>query len=73
MAILNVHDTHEWQVEKESPRKIVSPLVGRVVECTIDRKGQILLEPDIELEGWWTSLTLPAEKIITLNEAHDTS
>jgi hypothetical protein len=33
--------------------------VIRVIERTIDKKGQALLLPDIALEGWWTSL--PAE------------
>lgn len=31
-------------------------LVVRVTERTIDRHGQYLLMPAIELEGWWTSL-----------------
>lgn len=41
-------------------------LVLRVTERTVDRKGQILLVPDIELEGWWTSLNLPAKTVIEL-------
>ncbi len=44
-----------------------------MTERTIDKKGQLLLEPDIEFEGWWTSLKLPAEKIIALYEDHGTS
>jgi hypothetical protein len=41
-------------------------LVLRVTERTVDRKGQILLVPDIELEGWWTSLDLPGKTVIEL-------
>lgn len=41
-------------------------LVLRVTERTVDRKGQILLIPDIELEGWWTSLDLPGKTVIEL-------
>ena len=47
--------------------------VMRVIERTIDKKGQTLLVPDIEIEGWWTSLTLPAKKIIALYADHGTS
>lgn len=28
----------------------------RLVECTAEPDGQLLLAPDYELEGWWTSL-----------------
>ena len=45
----------------------------RVVERTIDRKGQLLLVPQIELEGWWSGLDLPENQIIRLYEDHGTS
>ena len=44
--------------------------VMRVTERTIDKKGQPLLIPDIELEGWWTSLKLEDQKIIELYKGH---
>lgn len=44
--------------------------VMRVTERTIDRKGQPLLIPDLELEGWWTSLKLDNEKVIELYKGH---
>ena len=47
--------------------------VMRVVERTIDRKGQLLLVPEIELEGWWTRLDLPEKHVIRLYEDHGTS
>lgn len=47
--------------------------VMRVVERTIDRHGQALLIPEIEVEGWWTSLSLAARKIIALYADHGTS
>jgi hypothetical protein len=43
---------------------------ARVVERTIDKKGQRLLVPDIELEGWWTSLTTEAAQVIELYKHH---
>jgi hypothetical protein len=47
--------------------------VMRVVERTIDRFGQQLALPEIELEGWWTPLDLPAKEVIRLYEDHGTS
>jgi hypothetical protein len=45
----------------------------RAVERTIDKKGQLLLIPEIELEGWWTTLDLPPKDVIRLYEDHGTS
>lgn len=47
--------------------------VMRVTERSIDNKGQALLVPEIEIEGWWTSLTLAPKKIIALYADHGTS
>jgi len=47
--------------------------VMRVIERTIDKHGQKLLIPDIEMEGWWTSLNLPNQDIIDLYSDHGTS
>ncbi len=47
--------------------------VMRVTERTIDKGGQLLLVPDIEVEGWWTNLVLPEEQIIKLYRDHATS
>ncbi len=47
--------------------------VMRVVERTIDRRGQRLLTPEIEVEGWWTPLDLPEKDVIRLYEDRGTS
>jgi hypothetical protein len=47
--------------------------VMRAVERTIDRRGQRLLTPEIEVEGWWTTLELPVKAIIRLYEDRGTS
>jgi hypothetical protein len=47
--------------------------VMRVIERTIDKHGQHLLIPDIEIEGWWTSLEFDEEIIIALYADHATS
>jgi hypothetical protein len=47
--------------------------VMRVIERTIDKHGQHLLVPEIEIEGWWTSLWSNPEDIIALYADHGTS
>ena len=44
----------------------------RLVERTADRDGQLLLEPEYELEGWWTSLDEAPEAVIKRYQAHAT-
>ena len=49
--------------------------VMRVVERTLDQHGQALLIPDIEIEGWWTTLDSAAhddETIMALYRDHGT-
>ncbi len=47
-------------------------LVIRLIERTIDRRGQHLLLPDIELEGWWTSLDDDEALVIERYRDHGT-
>ena len=47
--------------------------IVRVIERTIDKKGQFLLAPEITLEGWWTDLAMAPEDIIELYRQHATS
>jgi hypothetical protein len=47
----------------------------RLIERDIDRRGQQLMVPEVELEGWTTSLDagqFPADKIIALYADHGT-
>ena len=44
-----------------------------VIERTIDKKGQCLIMPDIELNTWWTNLGLADDEIIQLYHAHGES
>ena len=44
-----------------------------IVSQSGDKKGQILLTPEIELEGWWTSLSVSDKKIVQLYADHGTS
>jgi hypothetical protein len=48
-------------------------IVFRVIERTIDKTGQNLLVPEIEVETYWVSLELSPSEIIKLYNAHGTS
>ena len=66
-GLLSLTIDRAWRKEKRSFR-----LVVRVTERTINKQGQHLLVPEIKLEGWWTSLDVPGDKIIDLYKAHGT-
>jgi Transposase DDE domain group 1 len=67
VAHLALEVERAWKKEKRSFRLIV-----QVTERTIDRRGQRLLMPQVELEGWWTTLDAPAEEVIELYKHHGT-
>lgn len=62
---------HIQQAHKEKTYRFKR--VMRVVERTIDRRGQRLLTPEIEVEGWWTTLELPEKDVIRLYADRGTS
>jgi len=45
-------------------------IVYEVIERTIDKKGQMLLTPDTEMNLWWTNLGMTDDEIIDLYHAH---
>lgn len=47
-------------------------IVYQVIERSITAKGQILLVPDIEVQTWWTSLSIEEKEVIELYKAHGT-
>ena len=67
VGLLSLIVERAWQKQKRHFR-----LVVQVTERTIDKKGQRLLVPDIELQGWWTSLDLPGTEVIDLYKHHGT-
>jgi len=67
VAMLDLQIERSWQKQKRIFR-----LVVRLIERTIDKKGQALLFPDYQLEGWWTSLDEKPEKVIELYCEHAT-
>jgi hypothetical protein len=46
--------------------------VFEVIERKIDREGNRLLIPEIEVNSWWTNLACEAEKVIGLYHEHGT-
>jgi hypothetical protein len=70
VILFSVKEKHTVTDDQGTEKTLVFRRVMRVTERTIDKKGEPLLVPDIELEGWWTSLKLPDEKIIELYKGH---
>jgi hypothetical protein len=70
IAVFSVKEKHTFSDSDEITRTITLRRVMRVIERTTDKKGQMLLVPDVELEGWWTSLKLPDQEIIELYKGH---
>ncbi|MGO3862315.1 MAG: IS1380 family transposase, partial [Halomonas sp.] len=64
--------TQTVSIRDDTKTEYVVQRVMRLVERTADRDGQLLLEPDYELEGWWTSLDEAPEAVIKRYQAHAT-
>lgn len=67
-AIFSQHVTRQWQGYDYQVRRVI-----RLSERTIDKHGQALLIPEIELEGWWSSLENAEDEVIKLYADHGTS
>jgi hypothetical protein len=70
VAVFSVKEKHTFTDADGIERTTTLRRVIRITERTIDKKGQMLLVPDIELEGWWTSLKLSEHEIIELYKGH---
>ena len=57
VGLLSLNVERAWRKQKRHFR-----LVVQVTERTIDKKGQRLLVPEIELQGWWTNLDVPGAR-----------
>lgn len=54
-----------FSITEDSFRRVM-----RVTERTMSKKGQPLLLPEIEIEGWWTSLEVSDDEVISLYRGH---
>jgi len=68
VALYSVWRTRQWRGYDYNVRRVM-----RVTERTIDHRGQHLLEPQITLEGWWTSLADEEATVIDLYADHGTA
>jgi hypothetical protein len=68
IALFSVEHKRQWKGYEYCIRRVM-----RLTERTIDKKGQQLLTPEIDLEGWWTRLTVSEEDVIQLYADHATS
>ncbi len=59
-----------YQDSENNPKNVCIRIGYEVTERTIDKNGQIMLAPDIELNTWWTNLGLADNEIIQLYHAH---
>jgi hypothetical protein len=70
VAIFSVLERHSTTGENGKEKELAFRRVMRVTERAIDKKGQQLLLSEIELEGWWTSLSVQDEEVIALYRGH---
>jgi len=70
VALFSVTEQHRFTDVDGEQQELTFRRVMRVIERTIDKKGQPLLIPDIEIEGWWTSLSEKDETVIELYQGH---
>lgn len=68
VSLFSMYVEQEHEGKKYRFRRVM-----KVTERQIDRDGQHLLFPDVEVEGWWTSLNLLEEEVISLYNDHGTS
>ena len=68
IALLSIKQTQEHEGETYTFRRVM-----QVTERSIDKGGQRLITPTIEIEGWWTNLTLTDEQVIKLYQDHGAS
>ena len=68
VALLTIRKKQEHEGETYFFTKVV-----RVTKRTVSKHGQLLLVPEITIEGWWTNLDLPPAKVIKLYENHGLS
>ena len=68
IALLTVRKRQEHDGETYMFTKVI-----RVTERSTNRHGQLLLAPEVTIEGWWTNLDLPEKKIIAMYQNHGLS
>lgn len=70
IAILSETVERTYQDQDGNKHTIKVRRVLRATESWLDRKGNRLLLPDYDIEGWWTNLSLKKENVIELYKGH---
>lgn len=66
-ALFDLKVVRAWGSQRRELRLVVN-----VTERRIDKRGQHLLTPEVEVEDWWTSLEGPPEQVIARYAWHGT-
>ena len=53
-------------------KKVAIRIVFEITKRTIDKYGQVLLVPDVEVNMWWDNTGLPEKQVIELYHQHGT-
>lgn len=67
-CIFTVEETRHWKGTDYKLHRVM-----RMIERTSHANGQIYLEPEVEMEGWWASIDATARQVIALYADHGTS
>lgn len=70
IAILTETVERTYTNDEGEKKTITVRRVLRATERNFERDGTPRLIPDVEIEGWWTSLALPKEKVIDVYKGH---
>ena len=70
IAIMTQTIERTYQDEDGEKQTIKLRRVLRATERYFEKDGTELLVPDIEIEGWWTSLSVAKDKVIELYKGH---
>lgn len=68
VTLLTVRKRQEYEGETYAFTKVI-----QVTERTVNKHGQLLLLPEVTVEGWWTNMDLAEEKVISLYKNHGLS
>ena len=76
--VLVVHGTEDEAVPYRYGKELAyryenATIIYEITEHTIDKHGQYLIVPDIELNTYWTNLPLADQEIIDIYHAHGES
>lgn len=70
VAVLNETVERVYKDEDGKEHTIKVRRVLRATERNFDRQGNPHLIPDVEIEGWWTSLSIDKEQVIESYKGH---